>query len=79
MVRGIGSNVVDGPVLRRAPPIDPPGTEENGSFLPDGSSRTRFPAKTPCLNFGETFVSRPKLNLERVSPALIVSHFVTLG
>ena len=31
MVRGIGSNVVDGPVSWRASPADSPGTEENGS------------------------------------------------
>ncbi len=32
MVRGIESNVVDGPVSWRAPSNDPPGTEGNGSF-----------------------------------------------
>ena len=32
MVKGIESNVVDGQVSWRAVPVDPLGTEENGSF-----------------------------------------------
>ena len=32
MVRGVESNVVDGPVSWRAVPADPLGAEENGSF-----------------------------------------------
>ena len=55
------------------------GRRKADHFCLMAPSRTRFPAKTPCLNFGETFVSRPKQNLEHVSPAQIVSHFVTLG
>ena len=32
MVGGKGLNVVDGPISWRAVPVDPLGTEENGSF-----------------------------------------------
>ena len=42
MVKGIESNVVDGQVSWRALPTDPPGTEENGSFLLDGSESHPF-------------------------------------
>ena len=77
MVKGIESNVVDGPISWRAVPADPLGTEENGSFWSreaGGDTRAGPPNKTMPVYYDESEIpdhTRIFANIASVLPAVL--------
>ena len=80
MVRGIESNVVDGPVLWRVPPADSLGTEENGSFWSREACMALVqgrPNKTMSVYYDEFDIPDHDcifLNIASVLPAVLQAH-----